>query len=104
MMVRKSKHYANRFKSSNRCKGFTEVDTLKLSVSLGYQSCLVSDDLSIFIKLVAINPLCADDVMDSRVRPLDQFPNILQFELKKFILHGLNPLRCLECFSEFSGL
>src|SRR5438874_2362606 len=104
MMVSKSKHYANGFKSSNRCKGFTEANTLNLSVALSNKTCLVFDDLAVFIKLVAIDPLCADDVVGTRIRSLDQFPNIIQFELKKFILHGLNPFRFLECFNNFSGL
>src|SRR3954469_6652012 len=103
MMVSKSKHDTNGFKSSNRCKGFTKINTLNLSVSLRNKSCLVSDDLAIFIKLVAENPLCADDVVNPRIRPLDQFPNIIQFELKEFILHVLIPLRFLECLYDFSG-
>src|SRR4051812_18680858 len=104
MMVIKSKHYANGFKPSNRCKGFTKANTLNLSVALSNKPCLVSEDLAVFIKLVTEDPLCVDDVVDTWIRSLHQFPNIIQFELKKFILHGLNPFRFFECLSNFSGL
>src|ERR1041385_3937277 len=103
-MVSKGKHNANGLKSSNRSKGFTKVDTLNLSVSLCYKTSFVPNDLSIFIKLVAVDPLCSDDIVNSRIRPFDQFPDIIQFELKKFVLHCLNPFCFLECLGNFGGL
>ena len=77
MMVSKCKSYAYRLKSSNRCKGFTEVNTLNLGVPLIHKACFVSNDLSIFIKLVAKDTLCADDIVNARIRSLEQFPDII---------------------------
>src|SRR4051812_5123620 len=104
MMVSKSKHYAYGLKSSNRCKCFTEVHTLNLSVALSQKLCFLPDDLPIFIELYAVNPLCVDDIVNVRIMSLDQFPDIIQFELKKFILDSLNPFHFLECLRRFSGL
>src|SRR3954471_7033380 len=104
MMVRKSKSYAYILKSSNRCKGFTEVNTLNLGVALSHKACFVSDDLSMFIKLVAEDPLCPDDIVDVRIRSFDQFLDIIKLELKKFILHSLNPFNFLNCLKYFFRL
>ena len=74
------------------------------SIALSNKTCLIPDDLAVFIELVAIDPLCVDDLVNSWVWSLDQLPNIIQFELKKFILHGLSPFCFLECFINFSVL
>src|SRR4051812_3749522 len=104
MMVSKGKHYANGLKSSNRSKGFTKVDTLNLSVTLCHKTGFVPDDLTIFIEFVAVDPLCPDDIVNSRIRPFYQFLDIIQFKLKKFVLHCLNPFRFLQCLSNFGRL
>src|SRR3954463_7176089 len=104
MMVSECKHNTNELKSSNRSESVTKVDPLDLCISLSYETSFVSDDLSIFIEFVVVDPLRADDIVNSRIRPFDQFPNIIQFELKEFVLHRLNPFRFLECLSDFGGL
>src|ERR1041385_8809893 len=104
MMVSECKHNTNGLKSSNRSEGFTEVDPLDLCVSLCCETSFVSDDLSILIELVAVDPLRADDIVNMRIMTFDQLPNIIQFELKKFVLHRLNPFRFLKCLSNFGGL
>ena len=70
MMVSECKHNTNGLKSSNSSEGFTEVDPLDLSISLSYETSFVSDDFSIFIKFVAVDPLCPDDIVNSRIRSL----------------------------------
>ena len=102
MMVSECKHNTNGLKSSNWSKGFTEVDTLNLCVSLCDKTSLVPDDLAIFIEFVVVDPLRSNDIVNSRIRTFDQFPNIIQFELKKFVLHRL--ILFLECLSDFGGL
>ena len=71
MMVSKRKSYANRLKSSNWCKGFTEVYAFNLGVALCYEACFVPDNLTIFVELVAEDPLCSDDIVDARIMSLD---------------------------------
>ena len=71
MMVSECKHNTNGLKSSNRSEGFTEVDPLDLCVSLCYKTSLVSDDLSIFIEFVAVDPLRVGDIVNSRIGPFD---------------------------------
>ena len=48
-------------------------------------------------------PKAHEGVMLARVRSLDEFPNIIQLELLKFFLHGLNPFRFHKSFSNFLG-
>src|SRR3954469_12322624 len=98
MMVSISMQYANSFKSSNRCKSFIEINSFNLCVALSYQSCLIPNHNTIFILLVAVDPLCANDVMLARIGTIDQFPYVVDLELVQFFLHGLNPLRLQKCF------
>ena len=100
-MVSECKSYAYGLKSSNRSEGFTEVYAFNLSLALSYEACFVPDDLTIFIEFVAEDPFSPDDIVDSRIRSLDKLPDIIKLELKKFVLHSLNPLRFLKCFSDF---
>src|SRR3954462_10666596 len=101
MMVSKCESDAYRLKSSNRSEGFTEVYAFNLGVALCYEACFVSDNLTIFVELVAEDPLYPDDIVNPRIKSLDKFPDIIKLELKKFILHSLNPLSFLESFSYF---
>ena len=71
MMVSKCKSYAYRLKSSNRSKGFTEVNAFNLSVALSYEACFIPDDLTIFVEFVAEDQFSPDDIVDSRIRSLD---------------------------------
>ena len=71
MMVSECKSYAYRLESSYRSKGFTEVYAFNLSVALSYEACFVPDDLTIFVEFVAEDPLCPDDIVNSRIRSLD---------------------------------
>src|SRR3954471_3162977 len=103
MMVSKCKSYAYRLESSNRSESFTEVYDFNLSVALSYEACFVPDDLTIFFEFVAEDPFSSDDIVDSRIRSLAKLPDIIKLELKKFVLHSLNPLRFLESFSDFQG-
>ena len=101
MMVSKCKSYAYRLNSSNRSKGFTEVYAFNLSIALSYEASFVPDDLTIFVEFAAEDPFSPDDIVDSRIRSLDKLLDIIKLELKKFVLHSLNPLWFLKCFSDF---
>ena len=70
-MVIKCKIYAYRLQSSNRSEGFTKVYAFNLGVALCYEACFVSDDLTIFVELVAEDPLCPDDIVNARIRSLE---------------------------------
>ena len=81
MMVSISKQYANSLKSSNRCKSFIEINSFNLCVALSYKPCLIPHHKAIFILLVAVDPLCANDIVFARIRTIDQFPDVVELEL-----------------------
>ena len=81
MMVSLSKQYANSLKSSNRCKSFIEINSFNLCVALSYKTSLIPHHKAIFILLVAVDPLCADDIVLARIWTFDQFPDIVELEL-----------------------
>ena len=64
---------------------------------------LVSDNLTMLILFVAIDPFGAYDIVLARIRTLDKFPYIVQLELLKLLLHSLNPFRFHKGFSNFLG-
>ena len=102
-MICIGKQYANSFKPCHRSKSFIKVNPFYLSVTLSNQTSLVSDNLTMLILLVVIYPFCANDIVLMRIRTLDQFPHIVQLELLKLFLHGLNPFRFHEAFGDFLG-
>ena len=63
------------------CKSFIEINTLNLCVALSYKSCLIPHHKAIFILLVAVDPLCADDIVLARVWSLDKFLDVVELEL-----------------------
>src|SRR3954467_9780187 len=63
IVICKSKHDTNRFKSSNWSIGITKINTFDLCVTLCNQSSLVPYHNAIFILLVAKYPLRANDIM-----------------------------------------
>ena len=81
MMVSTSKQYANSLKSSNRCKSFIEINSFNMCVALSYESCLIPHHKAIFILLVAVDPLCANDIVLARIWTFDQFPDIVELEM-----------------------
>ena len=81
MMVSICKQYANSLKSSNRCKIFIEINSFNLCVALGYKPCLIPYHKAIFLLLIAVDPLCADDIVLARIWTFDQFPDIVELEL-----------------------
>ena len=81
MMVSISKQYANSFKSSDRCKSLIEINSFNLCVALGYKPCLIPHHKAIFILLVAVDPVCANDIVLARIWTLDQFLDVVELEL-----------------------
>ena len=104
MMVNIRKQYANSFKPSNKCKCFIKINTLNLCVALCYRMGIIPHHFAIFVLLVAVDPLSADDNMLAWIWTLDKLPHIVELELMQFILHGLNPFRLQKCFIYLSGL
>ena len=102
-MICIGQQYAYGFKSCHRSKCFIEVNSFHLSVTLCNKTSLVSYHLTMLILLVTIYPFGAYYIVLPRIRTLDQFPHIVQLELLKFFLHGLNPFRFHEGFFNFLG-
>ena len=70
MMICIGQQYAYGFKSRHRSKCFIEVNAFHLSISLSNETSLVSDDLTVLILFVAIDPFGAYDVVPPRIRML----------------------------------
>jgi hypothetical protein len=70
---------------------FHQVNTLNMCIALSHKSSLVSDYLARLILLVAKDPLRANDVVLPWIRALHELPHIVELELVKLFLHGLNP-------------
>ena len=80
-MICIGQQYAYGFKSSHRSKCFIEVNAFHLSISLSNETSFVSDNLTIFILLVVLDPLCANDIVLARIWPFDQFLDVVELEL-----------------------
>ena len=52
-----------------------------MCVALSYKSCLIPHHKAIFILLVAVDPLCANDIVFARIWTIDQFLNVVELEL-----------------------
>ena len=63
MMRRVSKKNTDSFKSCNRSKGFTKIQSFDLRKPFCHKSCLVAYHHPMFILLVSKDPLGADDVL-----------------------------------------
>src|SRR4051812_6656702 len=88
IVICKGKHDTNGFKTSYWSIGFTEINTSDSSVTLCNQSCFVSYHNTIFILLVAKDPLRTNDIMLHGIGSLNKGPNFVYFELMKFFDHG----------------
>jgi hypothetical protein len=51
----------------------------------------VSDDLTRFILLVAVDPFGANNIVLARIRSFDKLLDIIEFKLVKLFFHSLNP-------------
>ena len=80
------------------------INSFNLCVALSYKSCLIPYHKAIFVLLVAIDLVCANDIVLARIWMFDQFPDVAEIELMQFFLHSLNPLRLQKCFIYLSGL
>ena len=94
--------HANGFKTSKGSKGFTVVDTLDLGVALCYQSCRVANDVPMSILLVLEDPLGSNDVVVPG-RSWHQSPHLVVLEVVEFFMHGIKPIRILECLIYLLG-
>src|SRR3954462_10954605 len=88
IVICKSKHDTNRFKSSNLGIGLTKINTFDLCVTLCNQSSLVPYHNAIFILLVAKNPLSANDIMLRGIMSQDKGPDLISLKLIKFLEHS----------------
>ena len=77
MMICIGQQYVYGFKSSHRSKSFIEINSFNLCVALSYQSCLIPHHKAIFILLVAVDPLCANDIVLARIWTFNQFQTLL---------------------------
>ena len=96
------KQDANRFKTSNGGKGFTEIDTFDLRKPLGHQSCLFVNENAIFVLLVLEHPLGANNIL-AILGSSNKRSNLVALEVVEFIMHGLKPILIFEGFINFMG-
>ena len=75
MMICIGQQYAYGFKSSHRSKCLIEVNPFNLSVSLSNETSFVSDNLTMLILFVVIDPFGADDIVLARIRTLSLVEN-----------------------------
>ena len=101
MMRRVNKKDTDSFKSCNRSKSFTKIQTFDLREPFCHKSCFVAYHHPMLILLVSKNPLSADDVLVFR-RSFED-PNFIAGEVVQFFLHGHHPIRVLKCFLYASG-
>src|SRR6185295_1863518 len=101
MMRRVSKKDTDSFKSCDRSKGFTKIQTFDLRKPFCHKSCFVAYHHPMFILLVSKDPLGADDVLVFR-RSFED-PNFIAGEVVQLILHGHHPIRVLKRFLYASG-
>src|SRR3954466_5900746 len=81
ILICKSKHDTNRFKSSNWSISLTKINTFDLCVTLCNQSSLVPYHYAIFILLVAKYPLSANDITFCGIRSFNKGPDLISLEL-----------------------
>src|SRR3954465_14615526 len=88
IVIGKSKHDTNRFKSSNWSIGLTKINTFNLCVALCNQSSLVPYHNAIFILLVAKYPLRANDIMLRGIWSFNKGPVLNSLEMIQFFEHS----------------
>ena len=103
MMCSIGKQDTNRFKASNRSKGFTIVNTLNLGVTLSYQARLVADDVSLCILLVLEYPLGPYDIKII-LWFFHQSLHLVALKVAKFFMHGFYPIIIFKSFINLFGL
>src|SRR6185437_2641366 len=101
MMRRVSKKDADSFKSCNRSKSFTKIQTFNLREPFCHKSYFIAYHHLMFILLVSEDPLSADDVLVFR-RSFED-PNFIADEVVQFFLHDHHPIRVLKRFLYASG-
>ena len=77
MMICIGQQYAYGFKSSHRSKCFIEVNPFNLSVPLSNETSFVSDNLTMLILFVAIDPFGANNIVLAWIRTFDKLPDIV---------------------------
>src|SRR6266566_5122194 len=92
MVISISKKNANSFKSSDGGIGLTVVHTFDLCISLGYETCLVAYNLTVFILLVPKHPFGSDDVV-LVLGLLHECPQLVPVEVVDLFMHCVHPIR-----------